>query len=320
MRSTVRIRAHPPLLHAAARRAPCSASATTPRSCACGARHGARGIGRHAGRRPAFLRGRRSRAARPQGARRQSLGHGGDGRDSRAGRRSRSRCRAPTRAGSARSRAASSRSRGKHRVDLIGGDTTRGPLAICVQIMGEVPRGQALRRDGARVGDDVWVSGELGGAALARGGLRRASCASPRASAARSKQRLHAPTPRVALGHRAARHRPQRDRRLGRPRSPTSATSASARGVARGDRLGSAARARRSCARRRRSATSRRAALLARRRRLRAVLHGAAAAARGGRRARRARARTEVMLIGRIARRAPRRAARARCSIRSASR
>src|ERR1044071_237430 len=55
----------------------------------------------------------------------------------------------------------------KHRVDLIGGDTTRGPLALSVQIMGEVPRGQALRRDGAKPGDEIWVSGRIGSAALA---------------------------------------------------------------------------------------------------------------------------------------------------------
>ena len=58
-------------------------------------------------------------------------------------------------------------------VDLIGGDTTRGPLNICVQIMGEVPRGKALRRDGARAGDDLWVSGALGDAAFALAALKR---------------------------------------------------------------------------------------------------------------------------------------------------
>jgi thiamine-monophosphate kinase len=87
----------------------------------------------------------------------------------------------------------------KHRVDLIGGDTTRGPLAICVQIIGEVPKGKALRRDGAKAGDDVWVSGQLGGAALAlaaRKGRIRASARERRAL----EERLHAPTPRVALG------------------------------------------------------------------------------------------------------------------------
>ena len=52
-------------------------------------------------------------------------------------------------------------------VDLIGGDTTRGPLNMSVTIMGEVPIGQSLRRDGAQLGDDIWVSGTLGDAALA---------------------------------------------------------------------------------------------------------------------------------------------------------
>lgn len=86
-------------------------------------------------------------------------------------------------------------------VDLIGGDTTRGPLAICVQIMGEVPSGQALKRDGARPGDDVWVSGNLGDAALgvaARTGRLRLS---PRERAATLKK-LDLPPLRVELGQR----------------------------------------------------------------------------------------------------------------------
>jgi thiamine-monophosphate kinase len=75
-------------------------------------------------------------------------------------------------------------------VELVGGDTTRGPLAICVTILGEVPRGKALRRDGARTADGIWVSGQLGGAAyaLARPGDKAAA------------RRLHLPEPRVALG------------------------------------------------------------------------------------------------------------------------
>lgn len=87
-----------------------------------------------------------------------------------------------------------------HDVDLIGGDTTRGPLNICVQIMGEVPDGQALRRDGAHVGDLVWVSGCLGEAALALVN-RLEAYALPAALRARAAARLDTPQPRIALGH-----------------------------------------------------------------------------------------------------------------------
>lgn len=77
-------------------------------------------------------------------------------------------------------------------VDLIGGDTTRGPLTLCVGLLGEVPAGLALMRGGARPGDDVWVSGELGGAALALEQPDNAAAA----------KRLHQPEPRVELGER----------------------------------------------------------------------------------------------------------------------
>jgi thiamine-monophosphate kinase len=87
----------------------------------------------------------------------------------------------------------------RYRVDLVGGDTTRGPLNICVQIMGEVPRGCALRRDGARAGDDVWVSGALGDAALALAVKRGRIPAAPRERRA-LMHRLDAPAPRVGLG------------------------------------------------------------------------------------------------------------------------
>ncbi|KAG1359819.1 hypothetical protein G6F61_014470 [Rhizopus arrhizus] len=53
----------------------------------------------------------------------------------------------------------------QHDSALIGGDTTRGPLSLSVTAMGQVGRGQALRRDRAQVGDDLWVSGTLGDAA-----------------------------------------------------------------------------------------------------------------------------------------------------------
>ena len=86
-----------------------------------------------------------------------------------------------------------------HDVDLVGGDTTRGPLNVCVQIMGEVPAGQALRRDGARIGDDVWVSGELGDAALSLAALDGRIRLAPR-ELERAKRRLDVPTPRLALG------------------------------------------------------------------------------------------------------------------------
>ena len=84
-------------------------------------------------------------------------------------------------------------------VDLIGGDTTRGPLNICVQIMGEVPPGTALRRDGAREGDDVWVSGTLGDAALAVA-HRRGDFDLHAHDLAHAQVRLDRPQPRVALG------------------------------------------------------------------------------------------------------------------------
>ncbi len=87
----------------------------------------------------------------------------------------------------------------RHGVDLVGGDTTRGPLAISVQVMGEVPAGRALRRDRARRGDDVWVSGTLGDAALALAAIG-GRIALGRAERARLERRLHAPAPRLALG------------------------------------------------------------------------------------------------------------------------
>ncbi len=86
-----------------------------------------------------------------------------------------------------------------HGVDLIGGDTTRGSLNLCVQIMGEVPAGKALRRDGACAGDDVWVSGTLGDAALAVAARRNKIKITAQQLSAASR-RLDRPTPRVALG------------------------------------------------------------------------------------------------------------------------
>lgn len=85
----------------------------------------------------------------------------------------------------------------RYGVDLIGGDTTRAPLlAISITAMGEVPSGVAMYRAGARPGDDLWVSGELGGAAL---GLVHPEIAE-------AAQRLHRPEPRVELGERLRGH------------------------------------------------------------------------------------------------------------------
>ena len=84
-------------------------------------------------------------------------------------------------------------------VPLIGGDTTRGPLSISIQIAGEVPKGQALLRSGAQIGDDIWVSGPLGAAAAAvmhRTGRVELSAE----TAMRCDLRLDLPQPRVQLG------------------------------------------------------------------------------------------------------------------------
>lgn len=87
----------------------------------------------------------------------------------------------------------------RYGVDLIGGDTTRGPYTACVQILGEVPAGSALRRDGARAGDDIWVSGTLGDAAIGLAHLRGELKLDARA-APYCLQRLETPQPRVVLG------------------------------------------------------------------------------------------------------------------------
>jgi len=86
-------------------------------------------------------------------------------------------------------------------VTLIGGDTTRGPRNLCLTIVGEVPAGAALTRAGARPGNDIYVSGSLGDAALALAVLQgRATLGAEDFVLARA--RLDTPEPRVALGER----------------------------------------------------------------------------------------------------------------------
>ena len=89
-------------------------------------------------------------------------------------------------------------------VDLIGGDTTKGPLNISITIMGEVPIGKALKRSGAQVGDDVWVSGNLGSAALVLACLKNKTFQDKikleNDALQTSTYELHRPAARVNLG------------------------------------------------------------------------------------------------------------------------
>jgi len=90
-----------------------------------------------------------------------------------------------------------------HGCELVGGDTTAGPLVISITIFGRVVAEQALRRDGARVGDAVYVSGSLGDAALALRAMR-GEVAIDAADLPALRARLEQPTPRVALGRALA--------------------------------------------------------------------------------------------------------------------
>ncbi|MBL8454426.1 MAG: thiamine-phosphate kinase [Zoogloea sp.] len=84
-------------------------------------------------------------------------------------------------------------------IDAIGGDTTRGPLNLCPTIFGELPLGQAITRSGGRPGDDLWVSGAPGRAALGLAHLKAEIQLAPawRDACVAALQR---PQPRVALG------------------------------------------------------------------------------------------------------------------------
>ena len=86
-----------------------------------------------------------------------------------------------------------------HGCELIGGDTTQGPLNICITVFGEIPTGQALLRSGAKPGDDIYVSGTVGDARLALDALL-GRVELPGDVLARARQRLEQPMPRVALG------------------------------------------------------------------------------------------------------------------------
>jgi thiamine-monophosphate kinase len=83
----------------------------------------------------------------------------------------------------------------EHGVQLIGGDTTQGPLSITVTVQGFVPKEQALRRDAAKQGDEIWITGSIGDAA---GGL--AQWRAKGLQSAKLRYRLDRPTPRVNIG------------------------------------------------------------------------------------------------------------------------
>jgi len=89
----------------------------------------------------------------------------------------------------------------QHRIELVGGDTTRGPRTITITAIGTLPPGYALRRDAAVAGEDLWLSGATGEAALGLAHLR-GRVTLPAAAAERCLTRLEAPEPRVALGRK----------------------------------------------------------------------------------------------------------------------
>jgi thiamine-monophosphate kinase len=91
----------------------------------------------------------------------------------------------------------------QHDCELIGGDTTRGPLAICITVFGEIAPGHALRRDAARAGHDIWISGTLGDARLALAGYWK-EIALDGETLALAALRMHQPTPRIELGRALA--------------------------------------------------------------------------------------------------------------------
>jgi thiamine-monophosphate kinase len=87
----------------------------------------------------------------------------------------------------------------RHGCELIGGDTTRGPLAICISVFGEVPTGRALLRSGACAGDDLYVSGTVGDARLALEVFRGRVALEGRAFE-QVRRAMEQPEPRIALG------------------------------------------------------------------------------------------------------------------------
>ncbi len=86
-----------------------------------------------------------------------------------------------------------------HGIALAGGDTTAGPLNVCITVMGEAPQGQVLLRSGARPGDELWVSGTLGDARLALE-VFRGTASLPGEQFVQVRRAMELPQPRLALG------------------------------------------------------------------------------------------------------------------------
>ncbi len=86
-----------------------------------------------------------------------------------------------------------------HGIELVGGDTTAGPLNLCITVFGQVPAGQALLRSGAQPGDDLWVSGCLGDARLALE-VFRGTQSLPGDAFKQVRRAMELPQPRVSLG------------------------------------------------------------------------------------------------------------------------
>ena len=90
-------------------------------------------------------------------------------------------------------------------IDLVGGDTTKGPLSISITIMGEIKKNQGLLRSGAKINDDIWVTGQLGLASMGLASLHRKL---KLASSLKVKciKVLEMPTPKVSLGYHLSRY------------------------------------------------------------------------------------------------------------------
>ncbi len=87
----------------------------------------------------------------------------------------------------------------EHNIQLVGGDTTRGPLSITIQVIGFVPEGEALTRSGAQVGDAVYVTGTLGDAGVGLK-IKQSQLSVSKSIASELLTRLDQPVPKIAVG------------------------------------------------------------------------------------------------------------------------